>query len=122
MAYGKENREYALHWAVPTMPGYQCQMPLCLLVSRREAVRVVYKCCSTREAPLAQLWPELASASSLKPCQWQEPQRWDGEGGKVNFLRSGRPKKSKLEGLQFRLGGRFLPKEKRYKWGWEGGL
>lgn len=27
---------------------------------------VVYKCFSTREAPLAQVWPQLASASSLK--------------------------------------------------------
>lgn len=29
MAYSKENIQYTLHWAVPTMLGYQYRMPRC---------------------------------------------------------------------------------------------
>lgn len=61
-------------------------------------MRVVYKRCSTREGPLAQLWPCLAPAGSLKSKPMGGTTALGQRGRTGKPPESGRPKGSKREG------------------------
>lgn len=72
---------------------------------RRGAGRVVYRCRSTREAPLAQLWPQLAPWNH---GQWQKPQHRDRGEGEVRGKQSG-------EGCDSGEVGAFSPRKETMK-------